>query len=160
MKAHLSFSNKTAERYMNVFRNRKKLEDKFDSVSNFTLTDAYGFLAGAKKATPGRQQASARAEMPQAADKNTFVKELSRSVREQLKPLPAERISQFKEDLLSFMKSWMERHVGGSENVRKITRNALAGDCRGGTEVQGLTPEAGLSDFRSEIPAEGVSVAA
>ena len=47
--------------------------------------------------------------MPQAADKNAFMEELSRSVREQLKRLSAERISQFKEDLLSFMRNWLER---------------------------------------------------
>ena len=49
--------------------------------------------------------------MPQDADKNAVMRELSRSVREQLKPLSAERISQFKEALLSFMKRWMEQQV-------------------------------------------------
>ena len=50
VKAYLSsFSDKTAERYMNVHKNRKALAAKFDKLSNFALTDAYGFLAEAKK---------------------------------------------------------------------------------------------------------------
>ena len=49
VEAHLSFSNKTAERYMNVYRNREELDAKFDNVSNFTLSDAYRITS------PGRR---------------------------------------------------------------------------------------------------------
>ena len=160
VKAHLSFSDKTAERYMNVYKNRKALAAKFDRLSNFALTDAYGFIAGAKKSDAGRQEAPAQEAVQQEADKDAVMKELSRSVREQLKPLSAEKISQFKEDLANFMKGWMEQHVGGSENVMKLTLLPSPVIAREEREAQGLPPEAGLSDFRPEIPAEGVGVAA
>ena len=120
VEAHLTFSDKTAKRYMKVYENREKLTAKFDNVSNFALMDAYRFVAETKKSAPGGQQAPSQAEVQKESDKNAVMKELSRSVREQLKPLSAERISQFKEDLVSFMRNWLERHVGGSENVTEL----------------------------------------
>ena len=159
VKAHLSFSSKTAERYMNVYKNRKALAAKFDNVSNFALTDAYGFIAEAKKSDSGRQQAPAQAEAQQEADKNAVMKELSRSVRDQLQPLSAQRISQFKEDLLSFMRNWMERHVG-DEGVMESTQPLAPVEAEAKLEIQGLPISMGLPDFRSPVLAESVTVAA
>ncbi len=46
VKANLVFSDRTAQRYMDLAKNKEKVMAKFDNVSDLNLSDAYRVAAG------------------------------------------------------------------------------------------------------------------
>ena len=111
VKKNLPFTVKTAERYMNVFNNREALATEFDTMSNFTLSQAYRFLAGPEK---GAQDPEPKEEegKPAAAGKAEIITELSRSVCDGLHKLPDGLLERFKDDVIAFKAQWLEQHSG------------------------------------------------
>ena len=108
---NLAFSAKTAERYMNVFKNRGLLKTKFDTVSNFTLTDAYRFLAGNEQTTADKEPAKNAAEANPGPEKSTLIVGMTRSLCDGLERLSAELLRKFENDLLSFKQRWLKAHT-------------------------------------------------
>ena len=114
VKENLPFCARTAERYIAVYENRAKLE-KFDTMSDFKVTDAYRFLAGEKKASADPEENTGYGAVHTQADKGAIITALTRSLCDGLERLGPEKLKQFEADLLEFKQSWLEQHAGEVE---------------------------------------------
>ena len=111
VKENLPFCARTAERYMDVYENREKLE-LFDTVSNLKVSDAYRFLAGGKKASADPEVNAEDGAAHTAVDKGAIITALTRSLCDGLERLEPDKLKQFETDLLEFKQSWLEQHAG------------------------------------------------
>lgn len=121
VKRNLPFCAKTAERYMNVYRNRARLE-KFDTLSNLTLSGAYELLATEKTkktvADPDTSQNGGSEDAAGATNKSALLTAISRSLCDGLERLSPDRLKEFEADMLEFKRRWFEQHQVDEENEK------------------------------------------
>ena len=114
VKENLPFCARTAERYMGLHENRAELK-KFDTMSDFKVTDAYRFLRGGKRTTADQEENAEDGAVHAQADKGAIITALTRSLCVGLERLGTDKLKQFESDLLEFKLSWLEQHAGEVE---------------------------------------------
>jgi hypothetical protein len=117
VKENFTFCAKTAERYMDVYRNRAHIE-KFDNVSDLKISDAYEIISKKKEKKTVADPAGDKAGGDGAGgepDKGALLTGISRSLCDGLERLAPNKLKEFGVDLLEFKQSWLKQHAGEVE---------------------------------------------
>ncbi len=108
VKKNFDFCDRTAQRYMELAANKEALLAKFDSVSNFNLTDAYRIVASRKVSEQGQETPISEQSDDDKYSKSKIMTELTRDLINKLERLTSDQLVKFRVAVAEFKENWLK----------------------------------------------------